>query len=589
MATYQDKKLPARVILYACLIGFGMVFIFPFFWMICTSVKMPREMARSDRQLLPKTPNVVKNTPYCSIDEYEKIKQLNGTPEDVWKKALPKIEKIIQEKVSNWTPILIGGMKAVEIPVYAKTEYQQAMQRGIINVLSKRISDNARETAFNLNREIFLTENPDAKKVPSKLAPEAVDAGVDAIVKDAQYIINEKLLKEVFDRIYRRICLSSVKVREDYKIKDLNAINGWQIISGDTELEKRISYDTEFELATIDFSKNKEAVYQYKIDDVNPEAVDRFFVGYRSDESWDRITFEVSMNGKIYRTKNIITLADEKWAQVELRWYDANINPSEKKIYFFLYDTGKTTSTQDFILTVKIKKTNLLVGWYDKIMRCYREVFRQIPFLSYILTSVSLCILNILLAIFSCTFIAYAFSRLEWPGRNSFFALMIATMMVPAQVTMIPSFLINRYLGFYNTLIPLWIFSAFGSAFFIFLLRQFMLTIPKDLEDAARIDGCGFIRIYVNVILPLVKPTIATIALFTFTGTWNNFMGPLIYINDESKFPLALGLFKFNLTSGGDTGLMMAASFLMTLPIILLFFYAQRYFIEGITLTGSKD
>jgi len=129
----------------------------------------------------------------------------------------------------------------------------------------------------------------------------------------------------------------------------------------------------------------------------------------------------------------------------------------------------------------------------------------------------------------------------------------------------------------------------FGSAFFIFLLRQFMMTIPKDLEDAAKIDGCGFFGIYWHVMMPLIKPTIATIAIFTFTGTWNNFMGPLIYVNDERLFPLALGLFKFSLASGADTGLMMASSFLMTLPIIILFFYAQKYFIQGIALTGTKE
>jgi len=165
---------------------------------------------------------------------------------------------------------------------------------------------------------------------------------------------------------------------------------------------------------------------------------------------------------------------------------------------------------------------------------------------------------------------------------------MLATMMLPSQVIMIPGFLINRYLGLYNTIIPLWLFSAFGSAFFIFLLRQFMMTIPKDLEEAARIDGCGFFGIYWRVILPLIKPTIATIAIFTFTTNWNNFMGPLIYVNDERLFPLALGLFKFNLISGTDAGLMMAGSFIMTLPIIILFFYAQKYFIQGITLTGTK-
>jgi multiple sugar transport system permease protein len=145
-----------------------------------------------------------------------------------------------------------------------------------------------------------------------------------------------------------------------------------------------------------------------------------------------------------------------------------------------------------------------------------------------------------------------------------------------------------KHLGWFNTLLPLWIPAAFGAPFFVFLLRQFFRNIPKDLEDAARIDGCGFLRIYWHIMLPLVKPTIAAIAIFAFLGAWNNFMGPLIYVNDERLFPLALGLFKFSLRSGGDVGLMMAGSFVMTFPIILLFFFVQRYFIQGLSLTGTK-
>src|SRR5690606_7847596 len=139
---------------------------------------------------------------------------------------------------------------------------------------------------------------------------------------------------------------------------------------------------------------------------------------------------------------------------------------------------------------------------------------------------------NIVLAIFSCTLVGYAFARLNWPGRDLCFGLLLATMMLPPQVTMIPQFLIIKSLGWYNTLMPLWIFSAFGTPFFIFLVRQFLKNVPGDLEDAARIDGCGSLRIYWHVMLPLIRPVMATIAIFTFMGTWNNFMQPLIYVND---------------------------------------------------------
>jgi ABC-type glycerol-3-phosphate transport system permease component len=161
--------------------------------------------------------------------------------------------------------------------------------------------------------------------------------------------------------------------------------------------------------------------------------------------------------------------------------------------------------------------------------------------------------------------------------------------MIPPQVTMIPVFLIFKELGWYNTLKPLWIGSFFGSAFYIFLLRQFMKGIPKDLEDSAMIDGCSYFGIYRLVILPLIKPALAAIGIFTFMGTWNDFMGPLIYLNDQRLYPLSLGLFALQVFKFGDYGLMMAASVLMTLPVILLFFAAQRQFIQGVTLTGMKN
>src|SRR5690606_21723607 len=165
------------------------------------------------------------------------------------------------------------------------------------------------------------------------------------------------------------------------------------------------------------------------------------------------------------------------------------------------------------------------------------------------------------------------FARLEWPGRDVFFGILLATMMLPPQVTMIPQFILFKEIGWYNTLLPLWAMSAFGVPFFIFLVRQFFKNIPGDLEDAARIDGCGFLRIYWHVMLPLVKPVVATIAIFTFMASWNNFMVPLIYVTDERLFPLSLGLFKMSLNlggGGGDIGLMMAGSFMMTLPIIVV-------------------
>ena len=169
------------------------------------------------------------------------------------------------------------------------------------------------------------------------------------------------------------------------------------------------------------------------------------------------------------------------------------------------------------------------------------------------------------------------------------FALLLSTMMLPAQVTMIPLFIIFRDLGWVDTFKPLIVPAFFGGgAFFIFLLRQFFLTIPKDLEDAARIDGCGRFRIFLQIVLPLAKPALITVSIFSFMSHWNDFMGPLIYLNSEQNRTLAIALQSFQGQYTADWNLLMAASVVVLIPVLIIFFTLQRYFVEGIVLSGLK-
>ena len=184
--------------------------------------------------------------------------------------------------------------------------------------------------------------------------------------------------------------------------------------------------------------------------------------------------------------------------------------------------------------------------------------------------------------------VAYGFARIRWPGRDLLFFLLVATMMLPGQVTMIPVFAVFRALGWVDTIYPLVVPHWLGTAFFVFMLRQFFMTIPLELSDSARIDGCSEWDIYRRVILPLSRPALATVGLFAFINAWNDFGGPLLYLNDERKATLSLGLQQFVSQHDAEWSLLMAASALMTLPIVLIFFFAQRTFIQGITLTGIK-
>jgi multiple sugar transport system permease protein len=218
----------------------------------------------------------------------------------------------------------------------------------------------------------------------------------------------------------------------------------------------------------------------------------------------------------------------------------------------------------------------------------FRRAVEYIPFFLFLKNTLVICLLSVVGAVLSSSLVAYSFARLRWPGRDPLFFLLLATMMLPGQVTMVPVFAVFRQLGWVDTILPLVVPQFLGSAFFIFMLRQFFLTIPQELSDAARIDGCSEWAIYRRVLLPLSRPALATVGLFTFIHAWNDFSGPLLYLNDERRATLSLGLQQFVGQHGTEWSLLMAASTLMTLPIIAIFFFAQRTFIQGITLTGIK-
>lgn len=210
------------------------------------------------------------------------------------------------------------------------------------------------------------------------------------------------------------------------------------------------------------------------------------------------------------------------------------------------------------------------------------------PFWQYLRNTLEICTLSIIGVLLSCTMVAYSFACIPWRGRNILFLLTLGTMMLPYQVTMVPIFIVFSKIGWVDTYYPLIVPSYFGAAFFIFLLRQFFMSVPKDLFDAAKIDGASYFRTYVQIVLPLAKPAMFTVALFQFLNSWRNFQGPLIYLSDSKKYTISLGLQYFKLEHDTKWQLLMAASIMLTAPIVVLFFFTQRTFVQGIAMTGIK-
>jgi ABC-type glycerol-3-phosphate transport system permease component len=219
----------------------------------------------------------------------------------------------------------------------------------------------------------------------------------------------------------------------------------------------------------------------------------------------------------------------------------------------------------------------------------FTDAWRAQPFDSYFRNTIEYTGLAIAGTLLSCTLVAYGFARLEFPGRNLLFILVLSTLMLPGQVTLIPQYILFRQLGWLNTLLPLVVPIYFGNAFYIFLFRQFFLTLPRELDEAAVMDGANPFDVYVRIILPLSRPIVVTVAAFTFISYWNDFFGPLIYLNRPQQMTLAVGLLFFKSDTDTLVHLLLAASLITLLPIIIIFLLAQRYFVRSVVMSGLKE
>ncbi|MBM7789608.1 carbohydrate ABC transporter permease [Tenggerimyces flavus] len=258
--------------------------------------------------------------------------------------------------------------------------------------------------------------------------------------------------------------------------------------------------------------------------------------------------------------------------------------------FYWLVSTSLKPETDVLLFPPDLIPSSFEWGNYGKVLSAF-------PFAQGLSNTLIILVAVEIGRLVSVPLVAYAFARLRFPGRNVLFVLVLGTMMLPYYVTLIPQYLIFRDLGWLNTFLPLTVPSFFGvgSAFFIFMMRQFYLSIPKEYDDAAMVDGCGRLRIFWHIILPQSKPALAALAIFTFTEQWNDYFGPLIYLTDQAKYTLALSLQAWQQTQQSGLGYkphpfneIMAVATLITLVPIVIFFFTQRYFLRGLIVSGIQ-
>lgn len=553
-AAYRAMRLARALGIYGLLLGGSVIFLFPFLWLLGTSFKVDRELMSEEIRLWPGRPVPAAQSPWVDPGSVVPPRHANPAGPEV-------VARLLADLPVAWPEGVCAGADA-----------EADRRRALSDALWSRLAATLPPDAAIWDRD----------RLRDALRGRATAEGV----------------AEAQRRITRVFQVGALRARSvDTEEADLtagrSAADVWQV-SGPARLTAAAGPAGQ-DLLAYDFSAPGrdrvvlDARFELPFDVAR---LQRLELAYTPDDSWHRVDVEIEMGGVRYRARRPEFLANALPAAWTFQPYGPDDHSTKIRYWNPLMKVAAGAAVAGNPRAVRMRLTlreNSAAGaWWAKCQRNYIGALTYIPFWRYAATSLFLVVLNVTGTLFASSLVAFAFARLRWPGRDIVFGLMLATMMIPGQVTMIPHFLITRSLGWYNTLTPLWFGSLFGNAFSIFLLRQFMKGIPRDLEDAARIDGCSSWQVYWHVVLPLVKPTLACIAIFTFMGVWNDFMGPLIYLTDQRLYPLSLGLYALNVQAGGNTGMMMASACLMTLPVVMLFFFAQKYFIQGITLTGMK-
>ena len=532
------------------------LFAFPFVWLVSTSMKYDEEIFVYPPRWIPALPTTVSSSPYAT-DE-----------------STIKAEQPASFSLVRWQDFVEKGCAAL----------WQASQEPLAQTSRLLAAETLRPA---LEDALFSAA---ARGVAPSIWYEDDDAIIAALVQRVDAV----MVKDALALVYRGVALRAPTIKDRaqniYSIEA--AEENWHITEGrgalgaaDASGARELSYG---------FADGNSLVLMGDFPTpIDAEAFLGFTLPMRQDRSWHAWRAVLEIAGRRYASTDALYWGKHRWQEISFKLEEKD-ERDERELGIWPLDLtddqqGAYDTPGHMRIRVEIERASPLTATWRKYVDSYYNAYIATEHRwAYVFNSVYLAVLTILGQVLSCSLAAYAFARLQWPGRDLIFGLLLATMMLPGQVTMIPVFMIFRALGWYNTLEALWVPSFFGSAFFIFMLRQFMRAIPGDLEDAAKIDGCGFFGIYWRIILPLTRPALAAVCIFTFMNTWNDFMGPLIYINDQRLYPLALGLFDFRSEHGSEFGMLMAASTLMTLPVIAIFFAAQRYFIQGVTLTGMK-
>ena len=568
--TQQVETKIFRGVGYLLLVGAAFCTMIPLLWLLTSSFKTANEIFAVPIQWFPNLPPRVASSPYIVEDAYPKIEKPMAVDEAVWKTLQPQLTQVIWAEAQSH--IAANG----KFSNYVSSE---ELQTEIIEGLWQQLVAGLPDEVWN------GTTDSVTAAVRDTIIPETVDT--------------------IWGSVYREVAVGTLRIEDlDFNRTPIEVVN-WEAETG-TRIRTSDDLQTAASLS-YNFQDSDTTRMTATISSPIPiERIRRITLPVRGDASYHRLSLTVSVpqsgmnagstnNGITYQPTRSFVLGSALWTDSVWRVHGIPGELESSQITMQRVETNLAAQSavevgagSQLFLQLSIHQPAYLSIVWDKLTSNYRNLWKTVPYNRYFVNSVFIATASTLLTLFFCSLGGYAFAKYKFRGQKILFGILLASMMVPFQVLLVPLFGLMYDIGWLNSYKAIVIPFSVG-AFGVFLMRQFIVTIPSELLDAARIDGCSEFGIYYRIVLPIIKPALGALTIYSFLGSWNGYLWPLIILRDEAKYTLPIGLANLVGIYRQDYGMLMAGTLLSLMPIVILFLAMQREFVQGITLGGVKE
>ena len=555
---------------YLLLVGAAFCTMIPMLWLLTSSFKTANEIFAVPIQWFPSFPARVASSPYIVEDAYPNIEKPGAVDEAGWQVLQPQLAQIIWSEAQ--AHITANGKSSNYVT-------SEELQTEIVEGLWQQLVAGLPDAVWNGTTDSVTAAVRDA------IIPEAVDT--------------------IWGAVYREVAVGTLQIEDlDFNRTPIEIVN-WEAETG-TRIRTSDDLQTAASLS-YNFQDSDTARLSTTISSPIPiERIRRITLPVRGDASYHRISLTVSVlqsgmnasstnSGITYQPTRSFVLGSALWTDSVWRVQgipgeleSAHITMQRVETNLATQGIVETENGSQLFLQLSIHQPAYLSIVWDKFTSNYRNLWKTVPYNRYFVNSIFIATASTLLTLFFCSLGGYAFAKYQFRGQKILFGILLASMMVPFQVLLVPLFGLMYDIGWLNSYKAIVIPFSVG-AFGVFLMRQFIVTIPSELLDAARIDGCSEFGIYYRIVLPIIKPALGALTIYSFLGSWNGYLWPLIILRDEVKYTLPIGLANLVGTYRQDYGMLMAGTLLSLMPIVILFLAMQREFVQGITLGGVKE